>query len=124
MEGLHYSFGIACIWVSHKRLLKRLIVELLHIFGYLGKTQEKLPFSQEEEIYAADVPEGQVPSNGTWSKMSSFWIHLDSICLHMKNGLSHMTPAPPALTNIKNPIHQPADSSQHYLRAPQALSRR
>lgn len=40
MEGLHYSFGIACIWFSHERLLKRLIVELLHIFGYLGRTQE------------------------------------------------------------------------------------
>lgn len=46
MKGLHYSLPIVHLRFCHERLLKRLIVELLHIFGYLGKTEEKLPFSQ------------------------------------------------------------------------------
>lgn len=60
MEGLHYSFAVVGIRICHQRLLKRLIVELLHVFGYLGKTGGKLPFSQqeEEETHPADVPEG------------------------------------------------------------------
>lgn len=46
MKGLHYSFPVVRLRFCHERLLKRLIVELLHIFGYLGKTGEKLPFSR------------------------------------------------------------------------------
>lgn len=43
MEGLHYSSPVVRLRVCHERLLKRLIVELLHVFGYLGKTGGK-PF--------------------------------------------------------------------------------
>lgn len=59
MKGLHYSLPVVRLRrVCHERLLKCLIVELLHIFGYLGKTAEKLPFSRGRRKPPADVLEG------------------------------------------------------------------
>lgn len=57
MESLHHSLPVARVRIRHERLLERLVVELLHVFGYLGKTR-KASFQPEEnkEIHPAGSP--------------------------------------------------------------------
>jgi len=63
MKGLHYSLPVARVRFCQERLLKCLIVKLLHIFGYLGRTGEKLPFSQRRRR----KPSQQMRLKGTGS---------------------------------------------------------
>lgn len=58
MKGLHYGLPVVRVRICHERLLERLVVELLHIFGYLGKTAKSLfQPGEHKETHPVDVPE-------------------------------------------------------------------